>query len=177
MNKRISVRLLLAASLGLNLLVVGVLAGRALNPDGPPPPMAWAVRDVDEQTYRRLRPMLHAQMEEVRPLRLEMRGAMRAFAEVLEREPLDVDAASQSLAELRAGSRRYQEVLHRNMLDILDGLTPAERRVVVRSLLHRGGRAPCRPGSAPRAGARPAAPPAPASPGAPSPQQALGEQG
>lgn len=146
----------LVVSLGINLLVAGVLLGRALNPAVPPPPMAWAVRDLDEQTARRLRPMLRERMGEVRPLRSEMRNAMRDFAEVVEREPFDAQAAARALATLRTGSARYQEVLHRNMLSILEGLAPEERLAVVRMLLHRGARRPERPARA----APPAAPPA-----------------
>jgi len=129
--------------------------------------MAWAVRDVDEETYRELRPMLRAQMAEVRPLRSEMRSAMREFAEVVEREPFDAEAAARSLAALRAGSARYQAVLHRNMLAIMSGLSPQERLAVVRLLLHRGGRS--HPRRVPPEAQRPPSPQSPASlPSAPA---------
>ena len=120
--------LALALSVAVNLLVGGALLGRQFRaPAGPPPPMAWALRDLDPAVRETLRPRLRERLSEAQPARRELRLALQALGQAVKREPMDREAASRALAKLRESGERYQAVLHESLLDILAEL-PVERR-------------------------------------------------
>jgi uncharacterized membrane protein len=128
MKKSHWVGLALALSVAVNLLVGGALLGRLFRAaPAPPPPMAWALRDLDPSVRETLRPQLRKRLSEAQPARRELRLALQSLGQALRQEPMDRDAASRALSQLRESGERYQAVLHESLLDILAEL-PAERR-------------------------------------------------
>lgn len=127
MNTRYGIAAALALSLSVNLLAGGVLLGRLLRPAPEPPPMVWALSDLEPALRRRLGPRLRERLAEVRPARRELRSARGDLRAALLSEPLDRAAASAALARLREGRDRYRALLHDSLLDMLEEL-PAERR-------------------------------------------------
>ncbi len=142
--------LALALSVAVNLLVGGAVLGRLFrSPPATPPPMAWALRDLDPAVRETLRPQLRKRLSEAQPARRELRLALQALGEALRREPMDRDAASTALAKLRESGERYQAVLHESLLDILAEL-PAERREAAMRAAMRGKGGALLPGPGPR---------------------------
>ena len=147
MQKSHWVGLALALSVAVNLLVGGALLGRQFrSPPGPPPPMAWALRDLEPSLRETLRPRLRERLAEAQPVRRELRLALQALSEALRQEPMDRAAASAALAKLRDSGVRYQAVLHESLLDIL-AVMPAERRKAAMRAAMRGGGGPLPPGT------------------------------
>ncbi len=146
MNANRWLGLALLLSVAVNLLVGGAVLGRILR-DTPaqPPPMAWALRDMDPALRRELQPRLRARLGGAMPERAALRGALQALASAIRAEPLDRDRASAALGALRQSSNSYQAVLHESMLDILMELPPERREAALRAFLRQGGRMP-RPG-------------------------------
>ena len=150
MKKSHWVGLALALSVAVNLLVGGALLGRLLRPPpDPQPPMAWALRDLDPSVRETLRPQLRKRLSEAQPARRELRLALQSLGQALRQEPMDRDAASRALAQLRESGERYQAVLHESLLDILAEL-PAERREAAMRAAMRGTGGALLPGPGPR---------------------------
>jgi uncharacterized membrane protein len=143
------VGLALALSVAVNLLVGGALLGRLFRGPPGPPPMAWALKDLDPALRESLRPRLRERLADAQPARRELRLSLRALGEALRQEPMDRAGASRALAGLRASGSRYQAVLHESLLDILAEL-PAERREAAVGALLRGKGGALPPGTDPR---------------------------
>lgn len=133
-------RWLLPASLALNLLLAGIIAGGVLSHRhdlGPPHrkfgfgPLEHAVpapaRQRLEPVFESERATMHAAFRELRDARRQMREAML-------HEPYDRDAASRALEEVRDRSAAMQDVLHNLLLSINERLTPEERRQFLEAL-------------------------------------------
>ena len=149
MKKSHWVGVALALSVAVNLLVGGALIGRLFRaPPGPPPPMAWALKDLDPSVREKLRPRLRERLVEAQPARRELRLALQALGEALRQEPMDRDGASRALAGLRESGSRYQAVLHESLLDLLAEL-PAERREAAMRAMLRGKGGALLPGTGP----------------------------
>lgn len=127
-------RWLLPASLVLNLLLAGVIAGGVLahmHDPGPPHrkfgfgPLEHA---VPQQARQKLGPVFERERANMRDAFRELRGARGQMHEAMVKQPYDPDAASRALEEVRDRSAAVQDVLHNLMLSINERLTPEERR-------------------------------------------------
>lgn len=141
--------LALLLSVAVNLLAGGALLGHLLKDSArqPPPPMAWALREMDTALRRELQPRLRARLAGAMPQRTALRRSFRELAMAIRAEPLDRDRASAALSTLRETSRDYQAVLHESMLDILAELPPERREAALRAFMRQGGEL-LRPGAA-----------------------------
>jgi uncharacterized membrane protein len=153
MNKTRWLILLLVVSVGVNLLGVGLIAGRLMSdrPERPIPPMSlgWILRALDEDSRKQLRPQFEAHTREVRPLLRKMRQAQRDFNDQLLMEQPDSAAMQSSLQQLRRSSDEYQTEMHAMMVEIIARLD-ADQRARIVSILRNPrkarGRAPGGPG-------------------------------
>ena len=137
---------LLTVSLAINLLWAGVLLGRwSVGSTPPAPPMMWAFKGVDPETRAQLRPKLQATAAEIAPLRRAFRQSTREIRDIAAAEPLDEQALSSALEELREISQQYQVRVHRAALDVLPDLTRQQRLQVLRRVFAAGIEKPGRP--------------------------------
>lgn len=134
---RLWLRLVLFASLALNLLVVGVIVG-VIASGGPP---ARGGLDRGDLVTPYTRAMTEAQRTELRRalrrgfLRERLRhGGLpqaedyRAAQEILMRDPFDRAALAQVLDRQADGARQRLALGQVVLLDFLDQMTPADRR-------------------------------------------------
>ncbi len=143
MNKRNLLIILLIASLGLNLLLVGGIGWRMADRRESaqslvPPNTGWILRDISEGRRAELEPAAREGFESVRPARIEMFRAQRRVNELIGDEAFDRDALEDAFAQLRELSMDYQTLSHEQTVNILERLTPAERRAVT-EFVRRGG--------------------------------------
>lgn len=134
MNKGRWRSLLLVASLGLNLMFVGLVVARLVLVPGPPP-LLWAVKNLDQDTRERIRPLLREQFEETRALRAQLRTTEDKLRDIMRTEPFDEKAAAVGLAELRGVTGEFQLRMHKTALKLLADLPPDEREKVAGRLL------------------------------------------
>jgi len=136
----------LVISLGLNILIIGVIAGALLR-DGKPTGVR-SERDIAAlglRTYYRaldkkhrvgLRKSARAQDGEFRRGTRAIRAALFSLADRLEAEPFDLDAVKAELAlqaDVIAGNISFG---HRLLLDQISRMTPEERLDMARNLRH-----------------------------------------
>ncbi len=140
MSKGSIIGIALVFSVALNLLVAGAIIGRTVFGANPRsvshPPLGWVLRDLDEETRRKIRPGLEDQARIVAPLRDEMRAAQLEFYQLINKQEIDEAALGQSLRRLRKASGEFQSTLHEHMVFILKDLEPEQRRKVSRFLMH-----------------------------------------
>jgi uncharacterized membrane protein len=133
--------LALIVSLGMNLLIVGVVAGRAMSNrtvDGPfPSHLGWMLKEVDQATRQNIRPMLDAHDKKIRPIRRQMRRAQHDARSLLKQPEFDEQALAESFQKLRSVSDQYQTEMHGMMIEILSNLD-ADQRQQAASFLNRG---------------------------------------
>ncbi len=133
----------LLVSIGLNLLVVGMFAGRAMSggPGMAPMPLnlGWVIRDLDEETRESLRPRLIDHARQARPLRRDVHEAQREFDRLLVKEDLNEAELKDALSNLRASTDRYEQTMHVMMAEIIAGLAPDQRRKIARFLRRKPG--------------------------------------
>lgn len=129
-------RILLPLSLGLNVLVLGVVAGALLHgPDGRPPravdlslgPLTRALEQSDRQA-------ISAQIrKDIRrgalaaDSRAGRSGDLRALLEAIRAEPFDAGAISAHLAAQRVRVQTWGDAAERALLARLTAMTPAQR--------------------------------------------------
>lgn len=143
----------LAVSLAVNLLIVGLVAGfflstgpggddrsRALTTLGLGPFAVALTREDREALLARI------DREAQRGARREIGGAMRDLGAILRSEPFDRDAASAVLRQTRGAAERLQAQGHDALLDQLQAMTPEARRALserlqrtLRRMSERGG--------------------------------------
>jgi len=127
-------RVLLAISLGLNLLVAGLWVGRFVERRrmlaGPPE------RPVLHHRPRALGPWAPV-VERHRPELAARRGATRAARAqaqaALESEPFDPSALDKALTALRDETTASQEAMHRALVETARTASPAERHELART--------------------------------------------
>jgi len=136
MTKRQVLNIVLVGSLALNLLMVGVVIGRfAFSHPSGPPPLTWALQDLDEKTRNKIQANFKHQATIVAPMRKEIRAAREDFKTLLKEEELDEKASYAALARIRNASSQYTSALHEQMVSMLRDLEPKQRVRVSRYLM------------------------------------------
>ncbi len=138
MSKQNLLLLVLIVSVSVNLLVAGVVIGRAGVKRPPePPPAAWAAEQLDPATRQLVRRRMGEQMQTVRPLREEMRAATRDIRRAVSAEPYDPVAMADALARLRDVKGRYEALIHDSFAELSADLPKRQRVALLRAALER----------------------------------------
>jgi len=133
------VRWLLIASLGLNLLVVGLAVGTALRFAGPEPLRA-PPRSMGVAVIRELPPEMRRDMfRRAREASGERHGSAsrdwQALITLLQAERFDRAAAADLLARQTEARGRFEKSLQVSLLDKLNAMSPAERAAYAERLM------------------------------------------
>lgn len=127
----------LAASLTLNLALIGFLIGTAFGPPSwgrrgfdPTDGLARLVLFLGEERRRKL--LDGRTRREIGASLQEMRRAQRALGKALTAEPFDREAVAAALAQFREQLAANQALSHAAFADMAAQLTPEERRRFVR---------------------------------------------
>ena len=143
-TRRRALNILLVISLGANLLVFGGMGARYFDTpnDRPTPPnLFWVLRNLEEDTQARLRPVLEKYADEIRPMRAALFQAQREVNNLLTEDPLNTDQIASAFAALRAAGMQYQDRSHEQTLEIFAQMNPEERVNAMRYIQERS-RAP-----------------------------------
>lgn len=141
MNSNRWLQAVLVISLGLNILFVGVVLGRALG--GPPPAagkpihLGMVMRHLDAPTREALRPQLLKLREEMLPLRKDMQRAQLKFRRLLMADNIDESALEEAQAQLAGASSALQSKMHEHMALTLKAVPPEQRQRVLQRLERR----------------------------------------
>lgn len=130
-------KIALAVSVALNLLIVGLVGGAVLGrPDADEAPtiralglgpFAWVLpRDARDDVRRRI----EADLQGVRGNRADIGRSLLTVRRALLSEPFDRDAAARALASSRSAANALQAQGHAALLDTLEGMSAEERAVV-----------------------------------------------
>ena len=125
--------LALAISLILNLILVGFLAGRFSAGTfhrslfDPAMGMRASARFLSEERQTELKPLFQ-EFRAAAPSLRRLRGTHRALAEAITAEPFERDTLERVLADFRNNLLTSQEAGHTAFINLVDGLTPDERR-------------------------------------------------
>lgn len=137
----------LVLSLIVNGVLAGMLVGRALPGDRPPPPVAPMLGmrmlpgDLPADREAALRPHYRRYLASLRPRFREIRSAQAALQEALLTEPLDRQALAEALDALSTELHETQNRARDALLDLAAALTLDERRSLLEELhVHRGER-------------------------------------
>lgn len=148
-------------SLSVNLFFIGAVIARVLNTrDSPVAPisMRWVMRDMEPQAREQLSPLIRAQNEQMRPVRMQMFLAQREVNQLLAADPVDETAILEAFARLREANLLFQQMSHEQLTSIFSQLTPEQRQQAFRFISERrnpndgGGRPGSGPGSRPGSG-------------------------
>jgi uncharacterized membrane protein len=135
--KRLSIAL--AVSIALNLLLAGILVGRAFHrPPHPPERETPAFRGERDGNRAPLRKLLREQGGELKEKRRAIAEARRTAQTALEAEPFDRAALERALEALRDETVASQKIMHGAIADAATKGTPEERRKLGRSLARVG---------------------------------------
>ncbi|MFO7177754.1 MAG: periplasmic heavy metal sensor [Pseudomonadota bacterium] len=135
----------LALSVGLNLLLGGVLVGSYLagSPrEKPPFEMPGSPRHGPQPPHARriAGEVLAPHREELRERRKQVAAARAEARAALEREPYDPEAFERALTRLRAETTKSQEAVHRAMARAAASADPERRRLLKHMLERERGR-------------------------------------
>ena len=131
------IKIALAVSLALNLLVAGLVGGAILG--RPAPGEAPAIRTLGlgpfalalpREARDEVRDRIEADMADLRRNRAEIGRSLMAVRRALLSDPFDREAASRALAGSRDAAIALQAQGHGALLDTLEGMSPGERAVV-----------------------------------------------
>ncbi|MEO0991608.1 MAG: periplasmic heavy metal sensor [Pseudomonadota bacterium] len=132
-------KVLLAVSLSLNLLIAGAVIGIAVTGgpfrppgDGDPPrvvegnlgPLTFALTRDQRSDFRR---ELRANAREFAQLRRENRAAITDLVDQLRRDPLDAEAMVVTLDKLAAASSKRRAVGQQALIRQIEGMSASER--------------------------------------------------
>lgn len=147
MNNRATTNKWLFASVAINLLFVGALLGEWVNKTRrAPPPMHWAMGELDESTRSSMRTMLMQQAPAARALRRDIKVIDQRLMAVVRAEDIDTAELTAILSDRQAKQAEYQALLQASIESILPALTPQQREVVIRRMLIEGSsRGPAHP--------------------------------
>ena len=131
MNRKVLLVILLAFSIGLNLVFIGIAVGRYLFDMSPRRAhFEWMTQEVSEETKRKLRSSVREHMLESLPARRELRKAQQQLrSAIITDQYVEADVVAR-LAEVRSASAELQESMHKQMVENLRQLAPEERRHV-----------------------------------------------
>tara|TARA_R110002012_G_scaffold208332_3_gene378403 strand:+ start:805 stop:1266 length:462 start_codon:yes stop_codon:yes gene_type:complete len=136
--------LLLFASVSMNLFVAGMMVGRWDRwHDGPRGSRHdHSMSRMIEQTLgdtlsQEIRERLHAHSESMRDTRVAMRENRETIRAVLLREPFDKAAYLEALDSMNEVFDRMRAETHSFMTEIVEKLTPEQRKKLVEALGHR----------------------------------------
>ncbi|MBL6718462.1 MAG: periplasmic heavy metal sensor [Pseudomonadales bacterium] len=155
-------RVVLIFSLGLNLLVLGVVLGHAWRGgfDRGPLPLSWGLRSLSPEARAQVMPRLRENLQESWGHRRALRQAVREVEAAVGREPFDRPGLTEALAVLRGATNAFQQQMHERALVVLAELSPEDRRAVAALLLRPGPHRHGAPGQGGRpTGGRPPGPP------------------
>lgn len=144
MNKTRWLTLALVISLGINLLIAGIVIGRIIA--GPPAHMPGPIhlgmlmRHVEPETREKLAPEMRRLRDSVMPLRREMRDAQQAFTTVLMADEIDEEALASAQSRLADASATLQAQVHEQMAATMAAIPPEERRRILSEMQRRGER-------------------------------------
>lgn len=135
-----ALNIVLVVSLAINVLVFGGMAARYF--DGPsgrpiPPNLFWILRELDEDTKTRLRPVLEEYSSEIRPMRAALVQAQRTVNELLTEESLDPELLATAFANLRSAGMQYQHLSHQQTISLFARLRPEQRIDAMRYIKER----------------------------------------
>lgn len=125
--------IILAASVALNLFVLGFLSARAFQRHDArvEAPSHGAPAHRLRRGWPRSRSfdwMTEAQRDELRPRRRELRNARHAVEDALRAEPFEREKLGQALGELRRQTDAIQASVHEFMLERAQAMSREERR-------------------------------------------------
>ena len=127
---------LLAASLAINLMFFGAMAGQWLQQsDAQKPPMAWAARDLSDDARRVTMAALNQNGPQARAIRRELREIDSQLIDIIRAEDLDELALKDALKARQEKNEAYQSLLTASMEAVLPPLTPIERERVLKRML------------------------------------------
>lgn len=130
-------KVLLIASLALNLLVIGGMASamwrhhHGRGPFGGPRgdhSLMGFVRDLPSERQQAVRADVEAAREAVKPMRQEIRDAWAATNAVLTAEPFDKAKVKEAAAKLLAAEAKFKTAISDALIDTAEKLTPEERK-------------------------------------------------
>lgn len=177
MNTKRSLTIGLVVSVVVNLVLLGVLAGRASNVHlgmgriDPAMGMRRLSSDLPEERIEVLRPLFRAYFMALRPRFRDIREAQAALRDAMLADPLDREGMKVALAEFNSTVFDAQSDAHEALISLTEALTLDERKKLVSLLQQR----PPRRGERPVEGRRPPrpgrvdAPAGQAAPGPPAP--------
>lgn len=126
----------LIASLALNLLVIGAATGamwshrhghhRLAGERG----LLGFVRELPNERQSKIREVLEAEREKLKPLRETARAKWAETNEVLGTEPFDKDKYKAALDRMNEAQMQVRATITDAMVDLAARLTPEERRVL-----------------------------------------------
>lgn len=134
---------LLVASLMVNILVAGAIAGRAFmrhHDDGfrgGPDAMGAFVRQLPAERGRIVREALREERGKLRPLRQGSYEARQDFAKQLASEPYDAVKVRAGAAAAVEADRKVKDAMFNGIAEIASRLTPAERAAMGDAMLAR----------------------------------------
>jgi uncharacterized membrane protein len=139
--------LVLFGSLAVNLFLGGLMVGRWLEPHHPPgpphcprferedrgpgAPPFWLRRAIGPDGAETLDEIWQKHASAIAPLRDELQRSRRAVIDTLEAEPFDSRAYAAALADMQTRTSRLFEAIHGAMVDVVEHLTPEQRRQMV----------------------------------------------
>ncbi|MBM3599074.1 MAG: periplasmic heavy metal sensor [Alphaproteobacteria bacterium] len=125
-------KLTLLASVALNLLLIGTMAGRYLHHRHERemrqmPAVARMIQQMPEDARQGMQAAMGQRQGELRQRQQAIREQRRAVAERFAAEPFDRAAAEAAFAELRQRQQDARAIFHNGLIEAVAGM-PAERR-------------------------------------------------
>ena len=137
----------LAASVCVNLLLIGAAGGAFLRHGGPPPGempsgfdrvTLWRmVRALPEAARDDARDRIRDRRAEMRDLAQERDDARARIAVAMEAQPFDAAALGAALSEARAAERRSRDLADSLLVEVASGLTSETRAEIAEALRER----------------------------------------
>ncbi len=131
----------LVASLIMNLLLVGFVAGRmsGFGPPhgvGPDPTVGFyrLLGFLNDQRRAAITPVLRKQMSAIVPLLRKIHGDQKNVFDALSADPFEPAALEAALADLRSNLSAAQIASHRSFVTLAESLTNDERKSLVRAM-------------------------------------------
>ena len=128
---------LLIASLTVNLLSIGYIAGREYKPRvefDPTLAVPRWVRTLPEERRAEIRPIIREHFRNYRPHRRSMRDQHVALRTALTKEPYDREAVASILTAMRGQFDLARVASHESFLVFVDQLTAEERQQLAEDL-------------------------------------------